>query len=467
MDQVTIDLAGAGQWQAVEERCRRMLKGGDAPPIARLFLAVALCREGRTDEGCQFLRQFLALEPSSGDAWRNLGMVRFNQNALDTAVRSVGRAIAISAEDKDAWVSLGTSLYLMSRFENARSSMKRAVALFPEDESLRSRLFYPLHRLAEREDHGRMLPIELFSATSEGAPAWRGESLRGRTILVWCGANGSLACDIIFSSMIPDLIAGGAQVVFECEPRLVELLARSFPQAHFVPYIGRIGSSVVTPFPVDCQVYSRKLQTYCRPTLQSFASTHAYLKADPREVAYWRTRLAALGPEPKVGISWRSGVDYNRPYSLALNDFAPILKTPGVRFVNIQYTDCRAELAAIRDELGVDITNFEEIDITSEVDRSAALMTGLDLVISSENTSEAIACAVGVPSFCIVPDVVINSSVLPWFPLEQRFTKAWNEPWAVPVAAASAALRRWLSSPSPTRPAPVIAYAQRIARRPS
>jgi len=444
MDQVTLDLASQGQWHAVEMRCRQLLAGIDPPATALLFLAVAACQQGKADEGCRFFRRFLTIEPSASDAWRNLGMVQFNRDALDIAARDFYRAIALSPEDKDSWTYLGHSLYLMSRFKDALRSLKKAVALFPDDQSLRLLLFYPFHRLGQLDKAWQMLNADPSAITSHNIPTWRGGDLEGKTILVWCGANGSLGDDMIFASLIPDLIAKGARVMYECEPRLLPLLGRSFPDALFVPYVGPSASSVSPPFPPDCQVYSRRLVAYCRPTLESFAGTYAYLKADPQEVTYWRARLKALGAEPKVGISWRSGAAWNRIASLEIRDFVQILQVPGVTFINIQYTDCRAELAAIRDEIGVEIINFEEIDITREVDRSAALMSSLDLAICVENTSGIIAAATGVPSWFIKREAVHNDATLPWFPRARRFFRKWDETWATPVDAAAAALEQWI-----------------------
>ena len=72
---------------------------------------------------------------------------------------------------------------------------------------------------------------------------------------------------------------------------------------------------------------------------------------DPERVAgISADRSMAFGPGPKIGICWRSmmlGAKRAKYYS-ALDAWGPILKAPGVTFVNLQYGDCADELARAR-----------------------------------------------------------------------------------------------------------------------
>ena len=66
-------------------------------------------------------------------------------------------------------------------------------------------------------------------------------------------------------------------------------------------------------------------------------------------VAEFRDKLAKL-PGKKVGVCWRSMMlgAKRAKYFSAIDGWVPLLKTPGVSFVNLQYGDCAEEIAQRR-----------------------------------------------------------------------------------------------------------------------
>lgn len=66
------------------------------------------------------------------------------------------------------------------------------------------------------------------------APVWQNQPLNGKTILVH-GEQG-LGDEIMYASMIPDLIERGAQVIFACHPALQKLMKLSFPNIKVVSH---------------------------------------------------------------------------------------------------------------------------------------------------------------------------------------------------------------------------------------
>ena len=83
----------------------------------------------------------------------------------------------------------------------------------------------------------------------------------------------------------------------------------------------------------------------------------AFLKPDPARVAEFRARLSKL-PAQAQGRHLLAFDDAGRQaarnISAPIDGWGPILKTPGVSFVNLQYGDCAAELARAADAYGVD-----------------------------------------------------------------------------------------------------------------
>ena len=81
--------------------------------------------------------------------------------------------------------------------------------------------------------------------------------------------------------------------------------------------------------------------------------------------------------------------------TIELLQWEPILRTPGVTFVNLQYGDTDADVCAVRDKLGVSVVTDPHIDRFNDIEGLAALIASLDLVITISNATAHVAGAVG------------------------------------------------------------------------
>ena len=84
-----------------------------------------------------------------------------------------------------------------------------------------------------------------------------------------------------------------------------------------------------------------------------------------------------------------------------LPSWAPILTTPGVTFVNLQYGDRADDLRKVKEALGIDILHDETIDALTDMDSFAAQVATMDLVISVSNTTVHTAGALGRPTWVL------------------------------------------------------------------
>ena len=99
-----------------------------------------------------------------------------------------------------------------------------------------------------------------------------------------------------------------------------------------------------------------------------------------------------------IGLCWRSSLRSTlRDANYApLSDWAPILTLPGLRFINLQYDDCEAELADAEHRFGITI-HRPPLDLKNDLDGAAALTAALDLVISAGTSVAEMAGAPGLP----------------------------------------------------------------------
>ena len=78
-----------------------------------------------------------------------------------------------------------------------------------------------------------------------------------------------------------------------------------------------------------------------------------------------------------------------------ISDWSPVLTTPDVTFINLQYTDYADDIVKVQDEFGVTIHNFADLDQYDDIDDVAALCAALDMVVSTKATPPMISAGVG------------------------------------------------------------------------
>ena len=110
-----------------------------------------------------------------------------------------------------------------------------------------------------------------------------------------------------------------------------------------------------------------------RRRAEAFPQHRGYLRPDAAKIAAWQERLAAPGPGLKIGLSWIGGLQKTgrSRRSLTLEQLRPVLQTPGVSWVSLQYTNASAEIAAC----GTPIA--EHPGVTDDLDELAARIRAL------------------------------------------------------------------------------------------
>lgn len=262
---------------------------------------------------------------------------------------------------------------------------------------------------------------------------WDGAPMPGKTLLV-CGEQG-LGDQIMFASCFGEAIARAGHCVVECNPKLVRLLQRSFAGASVYPeappsedpaWSGRTQA-------IDRQIPMGSLPGFFRKRLEAFPRHAGYLRAAPARIAYWRSRLDALGPGPKIGLSWRGGIVSTRRHlrSLELEELLPVLRQPG-RFVSLQYGDCGRDLDMLGRKHGMILPHWP--DALEDYDETAALVCALDLVISVCTAVVHLSGALGRPVWVLVPSIaewryLDRGETLPWYPSARLFRQTEPGHW--------------------------------------
>lgn len=370
-----------------------------------------LSDEDRFVEATQCFEQAVGQCPDFAEAHCNLGVVLQFQRRLNESLASFQRALEIDPDLPAAHFNMAMTYFLQEDFAHA----------WPE---------YEWRWRCARFGNRPAAAIRL-------APVWDGTSLAGRTILVY-GEQG-IGDEMMFASCLPDVMDRAKRCVVACEMRLVPLFARSFPKAEVIAVHELESLSRADELGrLDCQVACATVPSFVRPDAASFPPGDGFLIADEERAARWRERFDQIGVGRKVGISWRGGKEpvEMRRRSTTLGQWSGVLSVPGVHFVNLQYGERAKDIEAARDQFGVEIHDWPDVDPLSNMDDFAAQIAALDLVISIDNSTVHLAGSLGVPTWMLAS--FPSASCWRW-PLERTdnrwyrslriFRREWPQDW--------------------------------------
>jgi len=128
----------------------------------------------------------------------------------------------------------------------------------------------------------------------------------------------------------------------------------------------------------------------------------------------------------------------------------PVLKTPGIFFVNLQYGDCSAEIAQAKAQLGVEIFEPPGVNLKDDLDEVAALSCALDLALGPANATSNIAAACGTESWLISTPGAwpkLGTDYYPWYPAMRVFVAPGYNQWAPVMAEVATALAEFAAKP--------------------
>lgn len=440
-------------------------------------LGLVALKQGQTALSLQYLEKAIALRPQHGLAHSNLALAYRQVDRLEEALTAAKRATELKLGNARVWVVLADLLINAGRFREAEEALEKAEAVEPgtpptvialgklytawgrprqaresylkalsinpgnpEAESGLGQLELLLGQWApgwqhyEARVHTENSPIRRFST-----PTWDGRAPLTGPLLIH--AEQGLGDIILFASCLPDLLSrveGPCHV--EAPPRLAELLARSFPQAHVISHepasadstwLDRLG-------PINMQLPIGSLPRWFRSQASDFPPRAGYLQADPQKVAAWRDQLAAL-PRPLIGITWRGGLitTASLQRSLELGDLARALQPLGGTLVCLQHGAVDEEVHALAltqsGNVATGLSGFADLDDL------AALTKAVDVVVTVCSTQAHLTGALGHPGIVLVPAnpnwrYGAEGPSMPWYPSLQLVRQDTLGDWSAPLS---------------------------------
>jgi tetratricopeptide (TPR) repeat protein len=405
-------------------------------------IGMAQMAMGRDTEAVDAFRQAVKAQPGYARGWVNLGRLLAQLDELDEAIECLTRAVEIDPENANANFELGRALMPAGRPREAAERFRGALALEPNHNDAAFNLSLALLLLGKFDEAWPLYDYRLRTLKLLGGSArvavnqdsgglGKKSDLAGDRLLV-LGEQG-LGDEIMFSSVLPDILRVNPNTTLIADARLVGLFERSFPGLTVCAHPPDDGGAI-NQVPVERRYFIGSLMKVFRQRLDDFPGT-PYLVAEPTRRAAMRARLDALGRGAKIGIMWRGGVGGDREHlrSLALEDLAPLLEEDGIHWISLSHLpQADDETAAFTARTGIAVHHWPEVLRSFDYDDTAALLAELDAVVSVTGTVAHCAAALGVPAHVLVnraPEwrYAYEGAGLPWYGAMNlyRQTDAW------------------------------------------
>jgi Flp pilus assembly protein TadD len=425
-------LAEAGCWDEALDSYRRLTALQPACADAHHNRAVVLARLNRHAEAVAAYREALRLRPEHAEDHNNLGMVLIELDRRDEAVTAFYQAIALKADYAEAHNNLAITLVALGDAAGGLASFAEALRLRPDYAKARTNRALALLQTGDYEQGWREYEwrwrTDDFKLRDFGKPRWDGTPLEGRTILLH--VEQGLGDTLQFIRYAPLVQARGGRVLVEAPARLLPLLRRCPGIAELVAQ-----GQPLPAFDVEAPLLS--LPGLFGTTRATIPASVPYLSADPALQVRWSEELGSVEGF-KVGIAWQGSRTYrgDRSRSIALRHFEPLARLPGVRLFSLQKGYGSEQLAAVAADWGV-------VDLGRRLDEgsgafvdTAAVVTQLDLVVSSDTSVAHLAGALGAPVWLALASACdwrwgMAGEDTPWYPnlrlFRQQRAGDWDE----------------------------------------
>jgi tetratricopeptide (TPR) repeat protein len=390
----------------------------------------------RFDEALANGHKAHALAPGVPEIAKNIGLILQKLERHDEAMVWFDRALALRPDFPSALNDRSTTLFAQRRISEAFADLDRAIALDPQcadyhwNRALLQLLLGNFDEGWQGREWGPKSALVGFVDRKFERPRWSGAlPIAGRTILLH--SDEGLGDTIQYSRYAAKVAALGARVILEIEAPLHPLLAGMDGVSLCLP---KIEGEPLPDFDLHCPLSGLPLAFGTH--LETIPAARSYLPPLPAaRLREWQDRLGAHD-RLRVGLVWsgnpRHGNDRNRSTSL---DTMSAILDPRARFYSLQKEPRPEDQATLSER--TDIVDLTE-HLADFVD-TAALIAGLDLVVTVDTSVAHLAAALGCPTWILLPFTpdyrwLLGRDDSPWYPSARLFRQDESRDYAKVLA---------------------------------
>lgn len=411
----------------------------------RVNFGSVLCLEGRASEGASAFEAALAIRPDDPDALSSFAAALDAIGETQRAIEILTRALAQYPDHADSLSNMGRLLCGQGRFDAAIGYYERALAVAPD------------HAEAQFGHAAASLTVGRFGAgwrTFRSRPSMLGRndyhreplpvSLAGTTVQI--DLDQGLGDEIFFLRFLPQLRRRGARVCYRSDSRLVDMLRRA-SIADWVVSKNEMAEKA------DLRVSVGDLPYLLGHDDAASLPQTITLAPLPERVASARDQLAAMGPPPYFGLTWRAGTRGQRKASFREIPCAALGESlrdlPGT-WIALQRAPDEGELEVVSNALQAPLHDLTALN--ADLESMLATLCLLDDYICISNTNVHLRAACGGTCRILVPYPpeylwMASGRESRWFSGTTVYRQTADRDWS----AALAELRRDLAAGPPRR----------------
>jgi tetratricopeptide (TPR) repeat protein len=389
-----------------------------------------------------WLRSALARDPGNPEAVNMQGILLHSEGRFPEAIESFERAEALGSHP--ATSNRGNSLLDMGRMAEALRAHEAAVERDPTHPGAQYNLALTQLRLGHwqrgwpgYEARWRFREVHR-SPRIFSEPRWRGEPLNGRRILLH--AEQGLGDTIQFCRYATLVAARGGVPILQIHAP-VERLLRSLPVVRAgwaeIALLGSGHGESPPEFDLECPLMS--LPSIFETSVETVPWQGAYLGAQPELARSKRMQFPDIelggrfaGRPLRVGFAWAGNPRYKADgqRSMKLETLTPLLRIRGITWISLQKRPAAEQLAGLPDDIFVCDGASGDRDLAE----AAALISTLDLVITTDTCIAHLAGAMGKPVWILLPHLsdwrwMQQIETSPWYPTARLFRQSAPGDW--------------------------------------
>jgi tetratricopeptide (TPR) repeat protein len=439
-------LHGLGRFEEAEQAYRRCVALQPKNATARVNLASVLKDQGKFAEAAAVCRQGLQGAPGSAELNLLLGGVHMHQGQLTLALEAYRAAARAAPDNPRALWAVGYTLITTGKEPEGLQWLERARAIPPDSAVFRSAassLYLALGDLQAgwKEYEWRAARLNFLTAHPGSRLALElPEHLAGVKICLI--REQGLGDELFFLRFAAAVKARGAEITYRADTRIASMLER-------VPALER-----VLPASLPLPVADRYLLVGDLPRALGALDYPPPLALAPlpRQLESMRERLAALGPPPYLGLTWRAGIapgeqrgtDWVLHKAVPLEALGGALRGVQGTLIALQRNPERGELEQLAALAGRPVHDLSALN--EDLEGMLALLALVDDYVGVSNTNMHLRAGAGRSARVLVPAPpewrwMVSGEESPWFPGFRIYRQGTDGDWGEPLARLAGDLR--------------------------
>jgi hypothetical protein len=401
--------------------------------------AGALRALGRIEACEAAAREALRLRPGFPEAWVNLGTALLKTDRTESALDAYRCASRARSSYADALCGEALALRALDRLEESRAAFEAAERLGCREaiggKGCLDLLVGDFERGWEGYEARWIAGRSVDDSLGARFPTWAGPGRTGERVLVM--NDHGLGDTLQFCRYVALMSRAGTETTFVVPANLHRLLSGGLA--------ARLVDRLFDDETFDARIAVSSLPRAFVTRLETIPAPIPYLSAEPDLAQAWARRMGPGGF--KIGVVWQGNAhpeaDMARSFPLAM--LAPLAEVEGARLISLQKGFGVEQIAIAGASLRLETLGEIDAGPDAFVD-TAAVMMGLDLVVTCDTSIAHLAGALGRPTWIALKrDAewrwLREREDSPWYPTARLFRQRDAGDWRAVFAAMAARLR--------------------------